>query len=84
MPATGNSDAVAARVLLGRLARAVWTSLVAYGSMWVPVDENTLWQQYRHAMAADPRTEDPRTVDPSSGPGGSDGTDSGRKTSSAN
>ncbi|MEU8618740.1 hypothetical protein [Streptomyces sp. NPDC048623] len=80
MPATGNHDAVATRVLLGRLARSVWTSLVAYGSMWVPVDENPLWQRYQQAMAADPRTDDPRTANLRT----DDGTDSGRKTSSAN
>ncbi|MCX2182055.1 hypothetical protein KV205_16150 [Streptomyces sp. SKN60] len=80
MPATGNSDGVATRVLLGRLARSVWTSLVAYGSMWVPVDENPLWQRYQQAMAADPRTGGPQAGAPR--PDG--GTDSDRKTSSAN
>ncbi|MFD5328272.1 hypothetical protein [Streptomyces sp. NPDC127092] len=79
MPATGNGDPVATRVLLGRLARSVWTSLVAYGSMWVPVDQNPLWQQYLQG-----RDADPRSTDPSSAPGGNDGTDSGRKTLSAN
>ncbi|MEV6329962.1 hypothetical protein [Streptomyces sp. NPDC051909] len=84
MPATGNSDTVATRVLLGRLARSVWTSLVVYGSMWVPVDENPLWQQYRQAMAANPRAGSPRTGEPGTDDGADDGTDSGRKTLSAN
>ena len=72
MPATGNSDLVATRVLLGRLARSVWTSLVAYGSLWLPVDQNPFWQQYRHDAA------------PDAVPGGNDTADSDRDTLSAN
>ncbi|OZG69838.1 hypothetical protein BTA51_29165, partial [Hahella sp. CCB-MM4] len=59
MPATGNSDPTAARVLLGRLARSVWTSLVAYGSLWIPVDQNPFWQQYLRSAAPDHRSGDP-------------------------
>lgn len=78
MPATGISDSTVARVVLERLLRPVWNCLVAYGSMWLPVDQTPFWQQYRYDS-----TPDPRPVDPVPVPGGSDATQSGRTTLSA-
>ncbi|GAA3368959.1 hypothetical protein GCM10020367_09410 [Streptomyces sannanensis] len=78
MPATAPPDGADVRVVLGRLARSVWTCLVAYGSMWLPVDQNPFWEQYRQSGAPGPRPVNPVSV-----PGGGDGTDSDRKTLSA-
>jgi hypothetical protein len=78
MPATESSGSSVTRVVLERLLRPVWNALVAYGAMWLPADQNPLWAQYRYDTAPDPRP-----AAPASAAGGSDVTDSGRKTLSA-
>ncbi len=78
MPATEQSGSTVARVLLERLLRPIWNSLVAYGSMWLPADQTPFWQQYRYDSAPDPRPLNPVPLT-----GVSDVTESGRTTLSA-
>ncbi|MEV0980878.1 MULTISPECIES: hypothetical protein [unclassified Streptomyces] len=48
MPATARSGSTVARVVLERLLRPIWNCLVVYGAMWLPADQNPLWQAYRN------------------------------------
>ncbi|MGW3497512.1 hypothetical protein [Streptomyces sp. NPDC001020] len=88
MSATARSDSTVARGVLERLVRPVWNSLVIYGAMWLPVDENNpIVQHYRFAGRPAARPVTPLTpitpLKPVARSGGSEGNESGRTTLSA-
>ncbi|MCX2923022.1 hypothetical protein [Streptomyces sp. NEAU-W12] len=78
MSASRTHGSTVTRVVRERLLRPVWNSLVAYGAIWLPPDQNPFWQQYRYEAAPEQRPVTPEPV-----PGGNDTTESGRTTLSA-
>ncbi|MEU6847622.1 hypothetical protein ABZ930_37760 [Streptomyces sp. NPDC046716] len=77
MPAIGDSGGGVARGTLERLLRPVWNALVAYGSMWLPAEQNHVLQEYYRSLPAPPPAALLTMPIPV------DATDSGRTTLSA-
>jgi hypothetical protein len=80
MPVTENGNSVFTRIVVERLLRPVWNTLVAYGSLWLPAGPYAY--QFQHPYPHD-GTVAAYPAGGTSVPGGSDAVQSGRETLSA-